>query len=85
MYGWTSVVVLSLFVVIVFGGILIKYSLSWLKGMYQVLGQPVATFLRHFGIISLILHVYTHAFSLPAKTKRLISVMYRKSPFTCPS
>jgi hypothetical protein len=38
-YGWTSVVALILFIVIVFGGVLIKYSLSWLKGTYKPSGE----------------------------------------------
>ena len=36
LYGWTSVVVLVVFVVAVFGGTMVKYTLSWIRGMYQV-------------------------------------------------
>lgn len=36
LYGWTSVAVLAVFIIAVFGGTLVKYTLSWFRGMYQV-------------------------------------------------
>jgi hypothetical protein len=38
-YGITSVIALILFIVIVFGGVMIKYILSWRKGMYKPSGE----------------------------------------------
>jgi len=36
LYGWTSLVVLIVFIVAVFGGTMLKYTLSFLHGMYKV-------------------------------------------------
>jgi hypothetical protein len=36
LYGWTSLVVLIVFVLAVFGGTIVRYSLSWIRGMYKV-------------------------------------------------
>ena len=36
LYGWSSLVVLVVFILTVFGGTMVRYCLSWLKGMYRV-------------------------------------------------
>ena len=36
LYGWTSLVVLIVFILAVFGGTMVRYALSWIHGMYSV-------------------------------------------------
>ena len=44
LYGWTSLVVLIVFILAVFGGTMVRYALSWIHGMYSVSRTAAAVF-----------------------------------------
>lgn len=63
LYGWTSLVVLIVFVLAVFGGTIFRYSLSWIRGMYKV--RSIARF-AVVPVRSLLMWSYRRSFIQPS-------------------